>query len=197
VPWLDKQKMKCGFVFSRWAIGVLTFLLVAVGVSTYNNFFLDVYCGCIAPLESRAVLRTKLLACSTVEQYVDWENSFNITVSPSSEVTGWEVVSPKDPQVPAQLSVVVVRDRNEAVWYPRLSGVGSFIDLVADDDPGHRLMERVRGETAWSPIGAQHIVNLNCLKYGHIKDRDISTKLIIKLNGRWTQLWFRQGAILF
>jgi len=189
--------MNKNFALERVLPVCLSATAIIVGLSIYSDFPSAFYCGCIEPLESKAPLREKLLPCTSVEQHIEWEHSSNITHAPSSEVDGWEIFSPADPQIPARLTVMVVRDRSEAVWYPRLNGPDSSIELLADDDPGLRLMERIRGRNEWTPIGAQHVLYLPCLKYDYLKAKNVPTRLVFQLSGRWTQIWARQGDILF
>ena len=170
---------------------------IIAGLSVYSDFPNEFYCGCIEPLESKATTRERLKPCTSLEQNIDWDHSVNIAHKPSEDVDGWEVFGPADPDIPARLSVVLKRDRGEAVWYPRLSGEGSSIELLADDDPGLRLIERIRGHAVWTPIGAQHVLNLHCLKQEFLKEKDIPSRLVFQMSGRWTQIWAKQGAVLF
>lgn len=179
--------------FRVWMPACLSVIAIAAGLRVYPDFLVSVRCACIEPLKAPELSTGKLLPCSNLNQRIDWANSSNIARNPGND-DGWETLSPADPQLPAMLSVVVVRDRDEAVWFPRLSGKESSISLLSDE---RRQIDHIGGAEGWTPIGAKRTLFLRCLHYGHAGNADVPERVLIRLIGKWTQIWSKQGMVFF
>jgi len=176
-----------------WAPFLLCLAAVAAGLSLYPDFFRSVRCGCLEPLKSAPLSKGQLLPCSNIPQSIDWARTTNVTLA-KGDVEGWDVLTPTDPEQPAVLSVKLDRDRDEAIWFPRMSGEECAITVLTD---GNRPVDRLRGAASWTPIGARRRLNLRCLRYGDVEHDDVGELIRIQMYGKWAQVWSKQGMVFF
>ncbi|WP_243311732.1 hypothetical protein [Fundidesulfovibrio agrisoli] len=176
-----------------WLPMLLCVAAVAAGLSLYPDFFLTVRCSCVEPFKSAPLAKGQLLGCSNITQTISWERSSNVTLA-KGDVEGWDVLTPTDPNLPAVLAVEVSRDRDQAVWFPRMSGEECAITVLTE---GNRPVDRLRGTAQWSPIGARRWLNLRCLRYGDVDHDDVVELIRIQMYGRWAQVWSKQGKVFF
>ncbi|MFZ5426393.1 MAG: glycosyltransferase family 39 protein [Thermodesulfobacteriota bacterium] len=125
-----------------------------------------------------------------VPQTAAWESATNIADAPAPEASGWNVLGPKDPALPALLQATL-RPGDGVVFYPRLSGPGDSV-LVFEIMPDRTerpvfMMTGADGE--WTPISAQYPLVL--------PGGDGERSLRIELRGRYAQLWHKDGTIFF
>ncbi|MBI4804909.1 MAG: hypothetical protein HY795_06710 [Desulfovibrio sp.] len=168
---------------------------VSAGLSVYPDVFNSVHCNCIKPFQQDKELRQKFLSCSNVDQTILYDRSRNVKSEPA-EVEGWEIISPLDPELPGMLVVAVRKDRDTMFFYPRLSGSDSRITVFSINDPGRSKLLTMQGGEKWSPISAQYALDLRCVEHGYVKE-EFSAYILIELKGRWTQVWHKNGKMLF
>jgi hypothetical protein len=168
---------------------------IAVGLSAYTNFVNSVMCNCIEPFQPVKELRQKFLQCSNVDHVILYDRSQNVKSEPS-EVEGWDVISPVSPEFPGTLVVAVRKDRDMVFFYPRLSGIDSSIKVFSKNDPGRSKLFIIQGREQWSSISAQYGIDLRCVQYGYL-DEEFTAYILIELKGKWTQIWHKNGKMLF
>lgn len=114
------------------------------------------------------------------------------TTDEASEIKGWNVFRPNDPNQPAVIRLTLEGPADEAIFFPRLSGGEASISLAAMKNGRAETVLFLHGAPdAWTPISAQFPLDLRCLR------EDGRVELIITLQGRWTQLWNKDSVIFF
>jgi len=194
-------RQACAVVFgprgSAWLLGVFLLLAVAAGVAVSPDLPETVVCDCLAPLVESAPMRERWRTCSDVSQAVLPESSVNV-VSRPSEVEGWDCYVPADPEKPAWLAVRLRKDRDSVVFFPRLSGRGDSISVLAEDTARQRrTIFRLTGKSpGWTPVSAQYALDLRCVRYGR-SAAEFETVVLLRLSGKSTQIWHKNGVIFF
>ncbi|WP_243359617.1 glycosyltransferase family 39 protein [Fundidesulfovibrio terrae] len=119
-----------------------------------------------------------------------WSEAVNLDDTPSSEVPGWRVLAPKDPDAPAVLTVEAAVGPG-TIFYPRLAGSDASVQVleVSPDGTSRPVLLMAGVPVEWTPISAQYPL---ILPPGP-KERTLR----IELRGRYCQLWHKDGAILF
>ena len=119
-----------------------------------------------------------------------WNSAVNLDDSPSQEVSGWRVLTPKEPGQPATLTLDAAPD-SRVVFFPRLSGSDASVQVFELMPDGSRRSVFVMAGVAddWTPISAQYPLIL--------PDGGGKRVLEIELRGRYCQLWHKDGNILF
>lgn len=159
-------------------------------VAAYPSFPQSVWCNLVAPFLDSGTGQTTLLRCSNVRQEILARENLEQT---PAEVPGWTVLRPSQTDRPAELIVKIKKDRDQVLFYPRLSGPEAFVE-VWEANTATRLTH-IAGQTGWNPIGEQHRVCLYCAADGWLQDYDVTLKLV--LSGRWTQVWMKDNQIFF
>lgn len=184
-------------VFSPRRAAVLTGLALTAGliglmalVAAYPSFPQCVWCNMVVPFMDSGTGQTYLLDCSNVRQEV--LSRENIVAEPA-DVPGWTVLRPVDPGRPAVLTVKLKKDREQVIFYPRMSGPEAFVEVWEEGQPTR--LACVSGRAAWSPIGEQRLVRLLCAQNGWRNDYDVTLRLVC--SGRWAQIWIKDGRIFF
>ncbi|GFK92714.1 hypothetical protein NNJEOMEG_00541 [Fundidesulfovibrio magnetotacticus] len=169
---------------------LLCVAVISVLSAAYTSLPQCAYCQLAAPFKTGVTGLSYLLECSNLRQSV--QNVDNL-VEETSEVSGWTLLRPADPSRPGQIVLKVKKDRQDCIFYPRMSGAEAFVEVWEDGQP--KRLAAATGAAAWSPIGRQHVVELYCAENGARQDIDVNLRIV--LNGRWAQLWMKDGRILF
>jgi hypothetical protein len=121
---------------------------------------------------------------------VFWDQAVNLADEASTEVNGWRVLHPEDPDQSAVLRLKF-RPGERVMFFPRLSGPQSLIQakLLENGQPGPRVFFLVGSAEKWTPIGARYELDL--------PPGLGEASLEITLQGRFTQLWHKGQAVLF
>lgn len=130
------------------------------------------------------------LAKSAVKHVAAFGSAVNLDDSPSQEAPGWRVLSPKDADKPATLTLEVASGRR-MIFYPRLSGSDASVQVFERTADGSRravfMMAGVDHD--WTPISGQYPLSL--------PEGGGKRILEVELRGRFCQLWHKDGTILF
>jgi len=130
------------------------------------------------------------LDSSSVKHRTAFDSAVNMDDSPSQEVPGWQVLSPKDADKPATLTLEVASGRR-MIFYPRLSGTDASVQVFERTADGSRravfMMAGVDND--WTPISGQYPLSL--------PEGGGKRILEVELRGRFCQLWHKDGTILF
>ncbi|GAB6037996.1 hypothetical protein JCM15519_25550 [Fundidesulfovibrio butyratiphilus] len=183
---------------SRWVDAVFAALALAAGVIVFArspNAVALAWCELAVPFQSVTDNREKLFCCSNVEQEIAYTDADNVALSPA-DVTGWMTLSPRDPARPARVRVQVIKDRDELLFYPRVGGADSRVSVIQPNGGWPRPLFLLQGrEGAWTSISRQYRLCVACLDNSF--DRGYRASLEIVLQGRWAQLWTKDGKIFF
>lgn len=130
------------------------------------------------------------LGRSSVKHTAAFDAAVNVDDAPSQEAPGWRVLSPREADKPATLSMEVAPG-GRMVFYPRLSGSDASIQVFELTQDGTRrpvfMMAGVDND--WTPISGQYLLSL--------PEGGGTRKLEVELRGRFSQLWHKDGKILF
>lgn len=172
-------------VFSLAAAAVVLAVL-----GGYGDFRQSAYCNLVFPLLSPVTGLDRLLSCSNVEQRI--LSGLDQMEDIPASVEGWRIYRPKGES--ARILVSVAKDRNEVVFYPRLEGEGAAINVF--ESLNRRLVMLSGKAKQWTPIGEQYSVCLYCMRNGWARNV-FPVTLEIVLDGKWTELWHKDGKIFF
>lgn len=173
-----------------WGKAVLGLAALAAIGAAYPSLPQCAYCQLVVPFQGSATGLTHLLACSNVRQaVVGLENA----VEDQADAPGWRILHPQDPDRPAEVLVKLKKDRDRVLFYPRMSGGDSFVEVW--EAGSARRLAAITGQASWNPVGEQHTMTLTCVEHGHTQDFDVTLRFV--LMGRWAQLWMKDGNIVF
>lgn len=147
------------------------------------------YCACVDEIVPAVYEHEKLKAASSLRQTLEY--GANAMEAPS-EIAGWSVYRPQNPEEPAVMRVSMERSKGEAIFFPRVSGADASVSVAEIRPEGRAKVFEFKGSPkGWTPIGAQYRLPLRCLgENGRIL-------LEITLRGRWSQLWNKDSTIFF
>jgi len=147
------------------------------------------YCSCFDELAPAVYEHEKLMTGDPLAQTLEY--GANATDEPS-EIAGWNVYRPQDPEQPAIMRIYLKKTNGEAVFFPRVSGADASASVAEVRGEARIPVFELKGSPeVWTPIGAQYRLPLRCLgENGRIL-------LEITLRGRWSQLWNKDAAIFF
>lgn len=173
-------------------IGLLaaaSFLGFAAGA---GRFAFDCRRALTLPAADPAPVRERLLACSNIDQTVDAPEASD----EPADVRGWSMFVARG-DAPATITVVLRKQADRVVFYPRLGGPGASVTV---EEPlgkyRRKLFSLAAAGPGWTPIGAQYPLCLSCVENGW-SDEPFPVTLLITLAGRGTQLWHRGEAVFF
>ncbi|QAZ69612.1 hypothetical protein [Solidesulfovibrio carbinolicus] len=151
----------------------------------------EAWCLLVLPGRSAPTAKTRLLACSNIEQ--DFE-AFDAVDTPASE-NGWSVLSPRGDK--AVVRVRLRKSTEGAVFYPRLRGPGAVIAVnEAMGDMRRELFRMSRTDAGWTAIGEQQSLCLRCVENGW-SDEEFEVTVEIELQGQGAQLWHKDNIVFF
>jgi len=177
--------------YGQVIIGILCCALLLAVVLAYPSFQQCVFCNIIDPFIQSEVGNTYLMPCSNVRQrIISMEN----VVESSGGVEGYTILTLQDPEKPGTIQVSVTNDRRYILLYPRMSGKDSSIEVWVGSMS--RPMASIRGKSdVWNSIGEQHFISLYCEEFGFKQDYDVLLRIV--LEGRWAQVWIKDGMVFF
>lgn len=177
---------------TRQAVFTLGLLLIGLAfLAASGPGWHEVWCLLALPGRGSPTAKTRLLACSNIEQTFE---AFDAVDTPAS-VSGWSVLSPRGDK--AVVRVRLRKSTDEAVFYPRLPGPGAAVSVnEAMGDMRRELFRMSRTEAGWTAIGEQQRLCLRCVENGW-SDEEFAVVLDIELLGSGSQLWHKGNVVLF
>ena len=170
--------------------------VLLVSLTAYDDFFQKTYCVVINPLQRNTDDFEWFLSCSNVRQTIDMSKSTNIRDN-ASDNNGWNFYSIDDPSRSGVLSIIVIKDRDKLIFYPRLQGNDASITIESpENNTLNRLFSLKSNSDTWTPISRQYYVNIYCVDHGWLK-KFFPVQLNIVLKERSSQIWHRNGQIFF
>ena len=183
--------------FSR--LGVLLALGVGAAVIWFGarQPWQTLYCAALAPLTTWSPKAEGLLKCSNVTQGLVPDRNINVVFEPQAEQPGWQVVTNVDKSRQGRFRVRVLRDRASLVFFPRVSGQTSGVEVFEVRDHQTRKLFDLRGQdSVWTPVGGRYALNLGCTLQGYLTDvHDVTLEFV--LHGPWPQVWCRGEDVFF
>lgn len=144
------------------------------------------------PAVNPTPVRERLLRCSNIAQTVD---APGVTNRPA-DVAGWDMFTVTD-DAPAVLTVVLRKQTDRVVFYPRLAGPQARVTVEEPLGRFARLLFSLSGQGGtWTPVGAQYPLCLGCVENGWSQEA-FPVTLRITLTGRGTQLWHQGETVFF
>jgi len=176
---------------NRLVFSLAVLAVVLAVLSGYGDFRQAAYCNLVFPFLPPQRGIDRLLSCSNVAQRI-LSGLDQVEDIPAS-VEGWRVYRPKGDY--ARILVSVEKDREALVFYPRLEGEGASIFVF--ETPWKKRLVMLEGkERQWTPIGEQYSICLYCTDNGWARNV-FPVSLEIVLDGKWTELWHKDGKIFF
>ncbi|WP_243313798.1 hypothetical protein [Fundidesulfovibrio agrisoli] len=155
------------------------------------------YCTAVLPAARWSPKVVAFRECSNVRHTVIVDSFENVREERPEEYPGWTVLTPDDKSREARFRVKLLRDRAEAVIFPRASGADSGVELFELLDSSRRKLFGMAGRNgAWTDVASQYNVNLGCVFDGY-KPQDFGVVLEFALKGPWAQVWCKNGAVFF
>lgn len=188
LPWRS-----CGF--RLLALGMLLLGCFFVATLFYADFGNSVLCTIVAPWRAQTTGKSRFFSCSNVLQTILSPQAGEVRDTPQPG-TPWSFFTPADGKR-ATVRVTVKKDRDNLVFYPRLSGKDSTVTVYVADGSYRRRLFALRGtDGRWTAMGQQFTLDLRCAPYGY-SPKELDEHLLIVLTGKWSQLWHLGPAVFF
>lgn len=171
-----------------WGLVILTLMVVMFAYPSFDQY---TFCNIVAPFKQTNNGQSYLLSCSNVRQQII---SMQNVIHEHDTDSGYDILKVQDSKNPGIVEVQVKKDRQQVLFYPRLSGKDTTVEIL-EGSTSRRLFfaEGIAGK--WNPIGEQHTVSLYCAQEGFNQDYDVTLRLVLK--GQWAQVWTKNGCIFF
>jgi len=109
-----------------------------------------------------------------------------------SDTPGWTLYTVPEGAEAQTLVFDVQADKEQLVFYPRVSGAESSVEVAVLTGGKPRPLARLTGKPGiWTPVSAQWTIPMTCF------ERDRPLRLQVTLTGPWAQLWTKDGAAFF
>jgi|GEM_PF-2930049 len=171
-------------------LGLALSAAVAVGTAS-GTFSHDVRCVLDVPDINPCSVRSRLLACTNLEQRLESP----IPANSSTENAEWDMFV--GGQEPVKVLVTLRKSTDKVVFYPRVHGQEARVTVNEWLGNFRKELFRLTGDEAgWTPVGAQYPVCLACVENGWSAE-EFPVTLEIVLMGRGAQLWHKGDIVFF
>lgn len=154
-------------------------------------------CGLRAFAPSNQCLqKSYFFSCTNIRQRIEHAKFYNVKVEPT-DVEGWKMYTAADPEKNAYIFLTVCKDRSQMIFYPRVSQPQSMVTVYSQDGQHKRKLFHIGSQgQGWTEVGMQYALDLSCIGPGDL-DKDADIPLVVVLQGKWAQLWFKDDGVFF
>ena len=187
----------------RSSIHALAAVILAAAVGsgavfcTKKQTWHTVYCSAVLPFTTWTPRAAGLLECSNVTQGPGKSGPENIEDQQQEGVSDWKTFTTADKSREGSFRVRVKRDRAFVMFYPRVNGGDSGVEVFEISGTDRRKLFDLKGQDGiWSPIGQRYEINLGCTMVGFApEEEDVELEFVLK--GPWAQIWHKAEAVFF
>ena len=111
-----------------------------------NQPWHTLYCSVIQPLTTWRPKVTELRNCSSVHQKILDTYTSNVLIEDQPDHPGWQAITNKDKSLPATFRLRAKLDRDSVVFYPRVSGASTKIEVYEINNQNKRLLFQLKGD---------------------------------------------------